>query len=383
MKVLHVMEPGFGGVLRHVEGLVECQLQAGLGVALAYSSRRPSPRLFQLVARVRAAGGETLDLKVGNAPCPGDLTAARALSRLLGSGRVELVHAHSSKAGALGRVVARLGGRPCIYTPNAYFGMGRTGPRALLFNLVERLLGGLAVTVNVSPEERDFARSRLGVPARLQRLVPNGVDTDFFQPATAEQKAAARDVFGLPRQARVLGSLGRLTYQKDPETLYRSFARLLQSHPETWLLHLGEGELAGALEALLDQGGLRDRVRRLEALDDPRPFYHALDGFVLTSRYEGLPISALEALACDLPLVLTDAPGNRAFGSLGLNRLGYAPVGDVEAISAALESWLAPLGSPCNHRQVCCRELSLARTCARVLELYHEVLSPRKAALTL
>lgn len=375
MRILHVMEPGFGGVLRHVEGLIAGQLAKGHHVSLAYSTIRTSPRLFELIATVVRAGGGTIDMRVGNAPGWHDLTAARSLRRVLRDQRVDLVHAHSSKAGVLARLVCWAGRVPCLYTPNAYFGMGRRGAQAFFYNAVERCLAGLALTVNVSPEEAEFACRELSVPSRLQRSVTNGVDTAYFQPASPEQKATARQQFGLPLELPVLGSLGRLSYQKDPESLYRSFAIFSRRHPEARLLHLGNGELAGEVDAVLEREGLRERVLRLEELADPRPFYHALDGFTLTSRYEGLPISVLEALACDLPLVLTDAPGNRLFGSLGLNRLSYAPVGDLEGLARGFDAWLAAQGTAPNHRAVCQRQLSLEQTCAQVLALYAEQLA--------
>ncbi len=375
MRVVHVMEPGFGGVLRHVEGLVASQLAAGHQVSLAYSTVRTSPRLWDLIETVRRAGGGLCDLRVGNAPGWRDLAAAHQLRKLICQQSADIVHAHSSKAGALARLTARSCRCPCLYTPNAYYGMGRRGLRSQFFNAIERVLSRLAVTVNVSPEEIDFARRHLGVPAHLQRLVPNGVDTSYFEPATPAQKLAARQALGLPPDAPVLGSLGRLSYQKNPEVLYRSFALFVRRHPRARLLHLGEGELEGVLTAILQSEDLGEKVRRVEGLADPRPFYHALDGFALTSRFEGLPISALEALACDLPLVLTDAPGNRLFGTLGLNRLTYVPVGDVEGVARGFESWLEGQDTPPNHRQVCQSRLSLEQTCAQVLALYHERLS--------
>lgn len=367
MRVLHVMEPGFGGVLRHVEGLVAGQLARGCEVSLAYSSRRPSERLIPLVKRVRHAGGAVLDMQVGNAPCPADLKATRNLYRLAAG--ADVIHAHSSKAGALARPVARLLGKPCFYTPNAYFGMGRRGMKSFLFNLVERLLAGQATTINVSPEELDFARL-LGVRTSRQVLIPNGVDCDYFTPVSQEEKALARRHLGLPRDAVVLGSLGRLTFQKDPETLYWSFARFAARNPQARLLHLGEGELAGALAEILARENMAGRVLRLESLADPRPFYAALDGFVLTSRYEGLPISALEALACNLPIVLSQAPGNGYFARLGLSQLYYARVGDSDDFARAFEEWSQGLGARLNHREVCARELSLERNCSLVLAAY-------------
>lgn len=374
LRILHAMEPGFGGVLRHVEGLVEHQLRHGHRISLAYSSYRPSERLQPLVEKVSDAGGSVIDLGVSNAPGTRDLKATWQLLRLARDQAVDLIHAHSSKAGALARPVARLCRRPCFYTPNAYFGLGRSGLTTGLFNLVERILWPMATTINVSPEELEFARLRLGVRSERQVLIPNGVDCQLFLPASPEQKARVRAQFGLPPEALVLGSLGRLCFQKDPQTLYRSFARFLAHRPDAYLLHVGEGDMDHAVEVIKREQGLGERVRHLPSLVETTQFYQALDGFVLTSRYEGLPISALEALACNLPLLLSQAPGNGSFAALGLSHLYYAPVGNEGAFTNLFQRWAEAIArsGPVNHREVAIRSFSLEQCCDRVLNCYQQ-----------
>ncbi len=106
-RVLQVVEPGVDGVFRHVEGLVDYLHARDVSVDLAFSSRRGSDRLTRLVERVRERGGEALDLQVGNAPEPGDLAAVLSLVRAIRRRKPSVIHAHSSKAGALVRMLPR------------------------------------------------------------------------------------------------------------------------------------------------------------------------------------------------------------------------------------------------------------------------------------
>ena len=163
MKVLIVVEPGFAGVFRQVEGLVRYLHRQGVSVAMAYSDRRPSPGLPILIKEIEQHGGEVLNLRMINRPTLSDLRAAWQLNRFITTVRPDVIHAHSSKAGALVRVLTKsTSKRPVFYTPNAYYGMGRTGLLACFFDLLERWLAPRAITINISEDEARFAREVLG-----------------------------------------------------------------------------------------------------------------------------------------------------------------------------------------------------------------------------
>jgi glycosyltransferase involved in cell wall biosynthesis len=378
-RILQVVEPGIDGVFRHVEGLCYDLLRRRVLAGLAYSSRRGSDRLNHLVNAVQAAGGETLDLRVGNAPEPGDLRALLRLRRLASRLRPDVIHAHSSKAGALARGLRFLGSRvPVVYTPNAYYGLGsRQGAKAAVFNGVERLCGPLGTTINVSNDEADFARTVLGIHPRRQRVIFNGVDTEAFAPAINASRLAWRAAQGLPADAIVIGTAGRMSFQKDPETLYRALEPLMRHEPRLHLFHLGRGELRRQLDELASQLQLRSRVRCQEYLADTREFYGVLDGFVLTSRYEGLSFAVLEALSCGLPLILSDVPGNREFLRLSLSHCWSAQSGDVSGFSRSLQAWLEdiPAVRSNNHRQTALEHFSLGACHEKILNLYAAVVA--------
>lgn len=101
MHCLLVTEPGVDGVFRHVEALAQFLMHHGVRVDLAYSSIRGSDRLKSLVTDITKNGGRTLDLEVANAPSGRDFPALLKLRRFVAETKPEVIHGHSSKAGAL------------------------------------------------------------------------------------------------------------------------------------------------------------------------------------------------------------------------------------------------------------------------------------------
>lgn len=353
MQILLVTEPGVDGVFRHVEALASFLLERGHRVHLAYSDVRGSDRLTQLVGKIAAAGGNTANLAVSNAPGPGDVAALLKLRRLVKEAQPDVIHAHSSKAGALARA---LGARqPIFYTPHAYYGLsGKGGMKSMIFNAVEAVLGRVGTTINLSAGELAFASEVLRIPHSRLRLIANPVDCVRFRPADAQTKRQIRAALGVPADAILLGSVGRLAFQKDPLTLYRAFAKACQNRPELWLYHLGEGELSAECAALAEELGIGSRIVRQSYLSEPLSFYQALDGMILTSRYEGLSFAVLEALACDLPVILSQVPGNNDFTEMGLSHCWSAAKEDVDGFADVIEEWArdGEKVRPSNHRQI-------------------------------
>lgn len=356
MQILLVTEPGVDGVFRHVEALASFLMERGHRIHLAYSDVRGSDRLTQLVAKISAAGGMTVNLAVSNAPGQGDVVALLKLRKLVREARPDVIHAHSSKAGALARALVLLGVRqPVFYTPHAYYGLsGKGGMKSRVFNAVEAVLGRIGTTINLSEGERAFARDSLKIPQGRLRLIANPVDCVRFRPADAAKRMEIRAALGVPVGAILLGSVGRLAFQKDPLTLYHAFAKACQKRPELWLYHLGEGELSAECAALADQLGIRSHIVRQTYLSEPLSFYQALDGMILTSRYEGLSFAVLEALACDLPVILSRVPGNNDFTEMGLSHCWSAGKEDVDGFAEVIGQWAqdCALGRVSNHRQI-------------------------------
>lgn len=380
MKILIVSEPGLDGVFRHVEALLRYLLDHGHEVLFGWSDQRTSDRLFALVEEVEQRGGSTLRLSVGNAPSVGDLPALLKLAAFARKHVPEIIHGHSSKAGGLTRLLPLFGIRATyIYTPHAYYKMHEArGLKTHVLHLVEALLGHVGWTASLSPSEAEFALQRLRLPGdRLLRIM-NGVDPAHFIPVASAEVTRLRANFGIPEKARVLGTLGRLSFQKDPVTLYRALAIAMREMPDLFFLHVGRGELENEVDEVIRQHDLASRILRLPYLADPLSFYRCLDGFILTSLYEGMSYALLEALALDLPLILTRSPGSEQFGDLGLSHLAWAATGDADSVAAAIRAWAeASTGPAPNHRKVTIDNLSEAKCFGQLCHLYDRLAAGR------
>lgn len=379
MKVLLVSQPASDGVFRHVEALAHYLIDEGVRVHLAYSDRAACDQLQNLVAHVAAAGGGTLNLRIGNQPGPADLSALLRLQSFVRKHSPDIVHAHSSKAGALVRGLALFGMKSRVfYTPHAYYRMNAPdGIKARFFHGIERLLKRTGTTITCSSDEAAFARDYIGVAPGDQRTIPNGVDCARFRPGTPEEVPALRKQLGIPEKALLLGTVGRFSAQKDPVTTYAALARAMRELPNLFFVHLGKGELEPEVDALLGQSGLGHRCLRIPYLADTAPFYRMLDGFVLGSLYEGMSYALLEALACGLPLILTRAPGNQDFANLGLDRVFWAATQDPASLSEAVLAWASRpdvRAANCNHRAVAAELFSLKTGYARLLAEYRGAL---------
>lgn len=383
MNVLLVSEPGIDGVFRYVENLAHHLLREGLSVHLAYSDVRGGDALRRLVAHVGSRGGRTLNLRTGNKPALSDLRSLLALRGLVREIRPDLIHAHSAKAGALVRALPFLGvlGVPLLYQPHAYIGMRPVRGRLDgVYDSIERLLGRWSTTLACSYDEQRYALHHLRIPPTRAPVIANGVDTARFVPGTPGRRLELRAAFGLPADAVVLGAMCRCSEQKDPVTLYRAFARAAARDPRVVLFHVGQGELDDRLDAFVAEHGLETRVVRRPYLSTPCDFYQAVDGFALTSRYEGFSLALLEALSADLPLIISEATGNGDLLHRPLSHLWHAPVGDVDAFASAIGEWagdrvsLSPF--PCNHREIAQACYDQSCSLGRVRRLYGRLVDP-------
>jgi len=144
-----------------------------------------------------------------------------------------------------------------------------------------------------------------GIPTQV---IHNGVDTQWFLPATATDKAQLRQRLTLPEHCTLIGCAARLEAVKGINYLLDALSRL---PAEVHLALAGQGSQATALKQQCIEQGLAERVHFLGRLDQMPDFYRALDLFCLPSLNEGLPLSPLEAQACDIPTIVTDVGGCR------------------------------------------------------------------------
>lgn len=341
-RLLIVSEPGKDEVLGFISGLIR-HIHAQhpeITVDYIYSSRRGSPQLPEIVREVEAKGGKTFDMHIDDSPSVLDVFVLLRIYFFALFRRPQLVHAQSMKAGFLVRMCRLLPGfPPVLYTPHAYYGMPcEGGKRERFYDIVESILGHIGTTHNCSEDERDFAQNVLGLKPRDLVLVHHGINTKKFSPPTPEEKKKLREELGIPAQGKLLVSVGRDSKQKNYKALYAALDEILPNAKWSFA-HVGTG--ATELRETLGEPARR-RAFAYEQLPDFSVLMRAGDGFIKTSRYEGLSLSMLQALSSGLEMILTVAPGLRLLKHLGFSRVRWLPdPGSVPSLVPIVESALS------------------------------------------
>lgn len=279
-------------------------------------------------------GIEVHELGLTRDPGPGDLAAARTLRRLDRERGYAIVHGHSSKAGALVRG-ALPRARRLVYTPHCFaFAAGSSPARRLAYAAIEQsLVPRSGALLAVCEWEAELARGRLrGTGGRL-RVVRNGVgDCEDAEPHPALKEFA--------QDEPLAGLVTVLRPQKDPLLAVRAFARMqAEGGPEGRLAIVGGGELQGAVVDEIARLGVADRVRWFDFEGSVAPYLRALDGFVLCSAWEALPLAVLEAMSCGLPVLATAVGGVPEAVEDGVTGRLVAP-GDEPALAGAIAELL-------------------------------------------
>jgi glycosyltransferase involved in cell wall biosynthesis len=264
-------------------------------------------------------------------PGKGRLSYALPLARLLRRVQPDLVLTYNW--GAIDGVLAALIARVCPVL-HAEDGFGPEEAHALKMRRVlmrRLLLKGVYATVVPSRVLMNIARDRFGVPPAKLIYIPNGVDTDRFRPGLDRRWRRAH---GIPDDAVLCGTVGRLRPEKNLELLLRAFARAGSSSLR--LAIAGDGPDRTDLERQAHALDLDGRVVFAGNLTDPVPFYRALDFFVMSSVTEQMPVALLEAMACGLPVLATDVGDIREMLNGCATPGTLVPSSDLEAYVSGL-----------------------------------------------
>ncbi len=215
----------------------------------------------------------------------------------------DLIHAHSSKGGVLGRLAALRTGIPVIYTPNAYAFLGASRFNGKIYQLVERVLRHTtACLLAVGESERTRSINDVGFPESKVALVNNAISL----PAVSNMEEDITEPMVL--------MVGRLCYQKNPEMFVRAAGRVHRRHPECRFELIGGGyqEHHGrTVRGLIDELDLQDRFEIHDWMTPQGVADRITQAtiMVVPSRYDGLPFIPLEAMALGKPVVGTRVDG--------------------------------------------------------------------------
>ncbi len=263
-----------------------------------------------------------------------DLKALIQLTRRMRRARYTIVHTHSSKAGVLGRLAAKLAGVPVVvHTVHGWSFHAHMSPlRRRLFIALEKFAAALtdAMIVVAAPDIDKGLQTGIGRPAQYH-LIRSAISLETFDPATVDVAAVRRDL-GVPPDAPVLGNVGRFSPQKNPLDWIRVAARVARAQPDCRFLLVGDGPLRAEVEALIAEEGLTDRFVLTGLRRDVPRMLAAMDVFLLTSLWEGLPRVIPQAMSMRVPVVANRADGT--VEAIAHGETGYlADPGDLDGLA--------------------------------------------------
>lgn len=211
--------------------------------------------------------------------------------------------------------------------------------RILLTNFLYPLYYDAEIGVS-RPIAQRLSQRRLARILGQQGLhLSNAINLDRFKP-TNQNKKSVRAEFGLPEDAYLVGTIGRLESEKGINDFIEAAGIVTQNRlPDVYFAIVGSGSMRQTLEEQANRLGISDRVIFTGPRSDIEAILAGLDVYVCSSLWEGLPTAVLESMAANVPVIATDIPGNQAIIENGINGV-LIPVQKPEALANAIHSLL-------------------------------------------
>ena len=249
-----------------------------------------------------------------------------AIRKILSETHYDAVHVHEHDTSYVALFIAMLMGVPRRLA-HAHSAVTVSGRRARVRLFASQILTPLFATDLVAcgrlAGEKTFGR--MNTKSKKFKILPNAVDSErfAFQPAIREK---VRDELNIKNKF-VLGMVGRLAPVKNHIYAFRIMETLKENMPESVLLVLGSGNMQPWLEKMVHSRNMGDNIRFLGKKQDPENYYQAVDALMMPSIYEGVPLTALEAMASGLPILFSEEVTKElSFGSAVL----YLPLHDMK-----------------------------------------------------
>ena len=304
-----------GGPALHVSYLTEGLAERGYDTTLVAGTVSHGEQSMAYVAESHGVQVVTIPHLHREISPVQDLLATMRLARMMRADRPTILHTHTAKAGAVGRVAALLAGRarpPIVvhtfhgHVLRGYFGRFWT----FVFRMLERMLAHVTdALVAVSPEVRDELVALGVAPASKFTVIRLGIELESRVSKHEEARAETRRVMGVRDDRFLVGWTGRMTGVKRSDLVLRGFALLRKRGVRATLCMVGDGPDRPQVEELASELGIVRDCLFTGYQEDVGRFFAAFDVFVLPSANEGTPVTAIEALASGCPVVATRVGG--------------------------------------------------------------------------
>ncbi len=297
-KVFHLIKSlGRGGA----EMLLPETLRAHNENEFQFSYGYFVPHKNQMVPALESQG---VTVKCFNSSNPiGIISQSYSVAKFAKMWEADLIHCHLPLAGVSGRLAGKISGIPIIYTEHNK--QERYHPFTRKANLLTMPINKLVLTVSKDVEySLKKAMHRNGFPIRT---LLNGVDTAKFDKSNIQSEI--RKKYRINKDALVVGTVAVFRDQKRLDLWLELAKKIAEKNANTFFLMIGDGPNFQRLKELAKNFRLEDKVVFPGRLEEVRPWMEAMDIYLMTSEFEGLPIAMLEAMSMQLPVVATKAGG--------------------------------------------------------------------------
>lgn len=283
----------------------------------------------------------------------------------------DIVATHSSKAGIIGRLAARLANTPCTFTAHGWsFEEGIPYARRKLFLNIEKFTARISDRIiTVAELERNYGLDCAVAPPEKLHTIYYGVN----------DRQSVKEKDNTENSTPVLTMVAGIRPQKDHHTLIEALAQLKQLKWKLYLL--GDGPLTEKVKTQVKEYGLEDRVCFEGMVDNVPKYLVETDILVLITHWEGLPISILEGLAYSLPVIATDVAGVKEEVIDGYNGITVPPK-DVVAVRDSIKQLLENTGLRTeygnNSRKLFLKEFTMEAMYKKTIKLYREIVNEKK-----
>jgi glycosyltransferase involved in cell wall biosynthesis len=358
LKVVHVvLSLDCGGLERIVLDLVREGRNFGQRVAVVCLERPGT-----LAPHVEAAGAQVFCVHKQ----PGiRMKVIGQLKSVLSELRPDIVHTHQIPVlFYAGRAARRVGVPVVVHTQH-----GKLPSLRLRTRLMSRLAARYCARFFcVSKEIAGQVTAAHLVSSGKLLVLPNGIEAQRFrQPGDSH---LLRQALGIAGGAPVLGTVGRLTEVKHQDLLIRAFGRVREELPDAHLLLVGDGPLMDELRALATSLGLSKHTHFVGYQAQPERYLQLMDVFVLSSRFEGMPLAVLEAWAAGVPVVASHVGGLPELIDDGQNGLLFPP-GDEGALKESICKILVDLNFARQLREAGSQHVTSEFSLSRMARNYH------------
>jgi glycosyltransferase involved in cell wall biosynthesis len=365
-KVLEAISEGVGGGAKHVYDLV-CHLKDEFSFSIACPDNGPYFNKF------KSLNVPVLDIPFRAVSPQSFFSFLRTMTH----GGIELVHVHGRKAGLYGRLACLFTDAPVVYSFHGlHYQKHGVLLRALSLGVERALAARTDRFINVSSSEREACLALGLLDTERSLVIHNGIDWQAFDAHTVDAQRAKADL-GFDPYDVVVGHIAKFDVQKAQDDLAAAIPLVVQTCPRAKFLFVGDGTLRPQIEAQVARLGVQKQVVFTGYRDDVAGLLKTIDVVALPSRWEGLSLVLLEAMACRKPIVATRVTGNVDVvvdGETGF----LVPSGVPEALADKLillvrDARLRDALGQCGRRRVE-REFSLDRMVAQIRSVYQDLL---------